>query len=303
MNSTNMKELLAHLQQIATASNKKDEPEDEIPPDIDLPSIKERALREVRQQRQIEKYARDHVHLKAKSAIPTSHNMIICTEQFMSFVKTDQCDDMVISAIYYVSSTFWLDGEGNELDEEGIAEQEHNQTDALRIMSSIYCQLLMSPLSHHLRVREERVFYETLIFFLDVCVCFALRTENPAKICELIAQVFRRELQDPRVRRRGEFLPITEIVRRHWLSQRVPGKVRSEIAHATRQGNTKLIEPMCQKELPATAREEPMSTDVWLKSGYPKNTKIPLGAKVIPRVDVIDLTPPKQPEGLGAIDE
>jgi hypothetical protein len=298
MNIQNTQDLLAHLQLVANASNRKDEPEDETPQDVDLRALKSRALKEVRQQRHIEKFTRDARRGKGVEAGHTSHNMIICTEQFMSFVRSDLCDDLVISAIYYVSSTFWLKDQGPPLDSAGYAEQEHHQTDALRILSSIYCQLLMSPMSAHLRVREERVFYETLIFFLDACVCFALRTENPDAICSLLGQVFRRDLQDPRVRRRGEFLPITEIVRRHWLSQRVPGKTRAEIAHTTLQGTTKLIEPLCQKELPSTARDQPTSTDVWLKSGYPKNTRIPIGQKIIPRADILDLSPPKQADPL-----
>jgi hypothetical protein len=55
----------------------------------------------------------------------------------MSFQRSQQCDDLVIAAIYYVSSTFWLNGQGNPIDEEALAEQERNQTDALRILSSI----------------------------------------------------------------------------------------------------------------------------------------------------------------------
>jgi hypothetical protein len=98
------------------------------------------------------------------------------------------------------------------------------------------------------------------------------------------------------VRQRSEFLPITEIVRRHWLSQRVPGKMRAEIAHTTLQGTTRLIEPMCQRELPATSRGLPPAVDVWSKTGMPKNSKIPIGAKTLPRADIIDLTPPKPPE-------
>jgi hypothetical protein len=147
-----------------------------------------------------------------------------------------------------------------------------------------------------LRVREDGVFYETLIFYLDCCVCFAIHTENPDVVYQLLGSVFRKDLQDPRVRQRSEFLPITEIVRRHWLSQRVPGKTRAEIAHTTLQGTTRLIEPMCQRELPATSRGAPPPIDVWSKTGMPKNSKIPIGAKTLPRADVIDLTPPKTPE-------
>jgi hypothetical protein len=145
-------------------------------------------------------------------------------------------------------------------------------------------------------VREERIFYETVIFFLDVCACFAIGTENPDAVYELLGKVFRKDLQDPRVRPRPEFLPITEIVRRHWLSQRVPGKTRAEISRTTLRGTTPLIEPLCQKELPATSRDVPAVYDIWAKSGLPKNTSVPVEAETLPRAEIIDLTPPKPPE-------
>jgi hypothetical protein len=256
-------DLLAHLASMANYTNRKDEPEDEVPQDIDLVPLKQRALKEVRAQRKFEKFTKERRRGKTDESTHTSHNMIVCTEQFMNFYKSEQSDDMIIAAVYYVSSTFRLQGQGPELSQEERAEQEQIRTDSYRVISSIYCQLLLSPASAELRVREERIFYETIIFFLDAAVCFALRCENPDPIYELLGHVFRRDLQDPKVRRRGEFLPITEIVRRHWLSQRVPGKTRSEIPHSTLQGTTRLIEPLCQKTLNPTSRSlDPSSTDI-----------------------------------------
>jgi hypothetical protein len=294
MNFRGTSDLLAHLANMANYTNRKDEPEDEVPQDIDLASLKERALKEVRAQRKFERYAKEKRRGKGDES-HTSHNQVVCTDTFMAFVNSGTCDDMLVAALYYVSSTFRLQGQGPELTEEDQAAQEQIQTDSFRVMSSLYCQLLLSPASADLRVREERIFYETIIFFLDACVCFALHTDNPDPVYELLGQVFRRDLQDPRVRRRGEFLPITEIVRRHWLSQRVPGKTRSEIAHSTLQGTTRLIEPLCQKGPPPTSRSaDPGITDIWDRTGYPKNSRIPLGVKVLPWQDIIDLSPPKQ---------
>jgi hypothetical protein len=279
-------------------SRHRDDSDEGPPPDINLSEIKDRALSEVRKQnRRFQQSRQPALQFRPGEMLPPSYNMIVCTKTFMDFYQSDLCHGMVVAAIYYVSSTLWLQGQGPPLDDAAIAQQEHNQADSLRVLSSFYCQLLLSPVSGHLRVREERIFYETVIFFLDACACFAIRTENPDAVYELLGKLFRKDLQDPRVRQPPEFLPITEIVRRHWLSQRVPGKTRAEISPATLRGTTKLIEPLCRKERPATSRDEVTVFDIWQKNGLPQNTTIPVGAAVIAQADIIDLTPPKQSEG------
>jgi hypothetical protein len=289
-------DLLAHLASVATYANRKDEPDDDAPKDIEVAALKRRALKEVRQQRMFEWYEKEERKGKSEDSGHSSPNMIVCTDVFMNFVNTPTCDNIVIAAIYYVSATFRLKGQGPRLNEKAYAQEDRNRTDALRILSSLYCQTLLSPASSNLRVREERMFYETLIFFLDACVCFALHTENPDPVYELLARIFRRDLPDPRVRRRGEFLPISEIVRRHWLSQRVPGKTRSELSHSTLQGTTKLVEPICARELSTPLNRAPIAMGIWEISGYPKDTQIPIGATVIRRSEIVDLSPPKQTE-------
>lgn len=259
-----------------TPDNNKEEQEEE-PKDIEIEALKERALKEVRQQYKYDK----------------KHSQVCSTPAFLDFMKTELCDNMVVATIFYVSSTLWLQV-GPELDDIAAAEQEQLQSDSFRILSGLYCRILLSPISSNLRVREERIFYETLIFFLDACACFAVHIENPDMVYELLAQVFRRGLQDPHARHKSEFLPITEIVRRHWLSQRVPGKNRAEISHSTLQGTTQLIEPMCQKEVSRNRNSPPPSQEVWDKNGFPKNTNVPYQDKVIPRTKIVNLTPPKQ---------
>lgn len=211
----------------------------------------------------------------------------------MDFTKTELCDNMILATVFYVSSTLYLDGYGPALNGAQLAHQEAIQADALRLLSSLYCQLLLNPTFSNMKVREERVFHETLICFLDSCACGATHIDNREKVFEIVARVFRKGMQDPRARKKAEFLPITEIVRKNWLSQRVPGKTRAEIQHNALKGTTDLINVMCQRELPAKNRDLPSSTDIWSKTGIPKNSLIPIGEKVISRDLIIDLTPPK----------
>lgn len=271
--------------------------EEEEPTDIDIEELKARALKEVRQKKKIAQYERElQRETNKKGEITTSHNLIFCTQTFLDFYHSELCNNLVIATIFYISSSLWLQPpQVDELDDQSYADQEKIQGDSKRILSSLYCQLLLSPLSASLRVREERVFYETLMFFLDMCACFATKIENPDIIYEMLGQVFRKGLQDPHTRKKTEFLPITEIVRRNWLSQRVPGKVRAEIQHSTLQGTTDLINPICEKELPPSQRGMPASTDIWEKNGFPKGTEIPINAKVIPFQLIIDMSP-KQAE-------
>ena len=201
------------------------------------------------------------------------------------------CSQMIVAAIFYVSSSLALSVEP-PLDDDEYADQEQYQADSIRILSSLYCQLLLSPESSQMRVREERIFYETLIFFLDVCVCFSIDHIDPDMVYELISSIFRRGLQDPHARRKSEFLPITEIVRRHWLAQRVPGKNRAEIAHSTLHGTTQLIQPLCEKNVSNRFRGG-SSTKQWNETGFPVDTKIPYNSKIIPRNTIIQLPPPK----------
>jgi hypothetical protein len=281
----------------AEPARRRNDADDGPPADISVGAIKERGLREVRQeQRRFVSARASERRQRQQDALPPSHGVVACTQTFLAFYGGDLCHGMVVAAICYVSATLWLEGQGPALGAAARAAQDRRQADALRVLASLYCQLLLSPRSAALRVREERVFYETVIFFLDVCACFAIGTENPDAVYALLARVFRRDLQDPRVRPRPEFLPITEIVRRHWLSQRVPGKTRAEISRATLRGTTPLIEPLCQRELPATSRDAPAVFDVWDADGLPRNACVPVRAETLPRADILDLTPPKPPE-------
>lgn len=276
-------------------SDKKKKEEEEVT-EISIPDLKERALKEVKQQKKIAQYEQNMMRTSNKGEISHSNNLIYCTKAFMEFYNSKLSDNMVIATIFYVSSSLWLKPPNcDDLDDQSYAEQEKIQADSKRILSSLYCQLLLSPLSSSLRVREERVFYETLMFFLDMCACFATKIENPDEVYEILGEVFRKGLQDPHSRKRSEFLPITEIVRRNWLAQRVPGKVRAEIKHSTLQGTTELIEPMCEKELPMSDRGLPQTTDIWERNGFPKGTDIPINAKTIPNQMIIDMSP-KQTE-------
>mgnify|MGYP001035637864 CR=1 FL=1 len=279
------------IQAPLSPSDKKKKEEEEIT-EINIPDLKARALKEVKQQKKIAQYEQNMMRESSKGEISHSNNLIYCTKTFMEFYNSKLSDNMVIASIFYVSSSLWLQPPNvDDLDDQSYAEQEKIQADSKRILSSLYCQLLLSPLSSSLRVREERVFYETLMFFLDMCACFATRIENPDAIYDILGEVFRKGLQDPHSRKKSEFLPITEIVRRNWLAQRVPGKVRAEIKHSTLQGTTELIEPMCEKELPITDRGLPKSSDIWERNGFPKGTDIPINAKSIPIQMVIDMSP------------
>lgn len=281
--------------QLVSATNRT-EPEEEGITDIMLDDLKARAIRDVQKQKEYEKYELEKQNArksKTDTSMQTSHNMIFCTKPFLDFTKTELCDNMILATIFYVSSTLYLEGHGPHLSAAQVAHQESVQADSMRLLSSLYCQLLLLPSSSSMKVREERVFFETLICFLDSCACSATHTENRELIYKIVARVFRKGMQDPRARHKSEFLPITEIVRRNWLSQRVPGKTRAEIQHNALKGTTDLIEVMCQRELPATNRGMPSSTDIWSKTGMPKNSLIPIGEKVISRDLIIDLTPPK----------
>lgn len=289
----NVVALMEQLQLIST--KKRNRPEDEGPQDIDLNEIRSRAIKEVRAQKIYEQYRNKREtrqRPRTTETMTTSHNMVYCTKQFLDFTKTEICNNLVIASIYYVSATLFIEGEGPELTDEQFEAQQTKQTDSLRILSSLYCQLLMSPLSARMRVREERVFYETLICYLDACACFATHTENPEHVYEILAKVFRKGMQDPKARHGAEFLPITEIVRRNWLSQRVPGKTRAKMSREALKGTTDLISPMCDSdEQAATVAED--GEDIWNPDGLPKTFSIPLDVSVIPRADIIDLTPPK----------
>ena len=287
-----MDELLDQIE-IPGSSRAKQEEEDE-PTEIDIADLKSRALKEVKQQKKIAQYEKS-----LKSDVPrSSDNLIFCTRTFMEYYNSTLCDNMVIATLFFVSSSLWLQHD-SDLDDNEYAEQEKINADSMRILSSLYCQLLLSPLSSRLRVREERIFYETVIFFLNMCACFATKIEQPDAVYEILAAVFRKGLQDPHSRKKIEFLPITEIVRRHWLSQRVPGKTRAEIKHTTLQGTTDLIKPLCEKELPPNQRGVQSPTDIWERNGFPKGTDIPIDAKTIPCEMIIDMSP-KQAENQGS---
>ncbi|OHS96549.1 hypothetical protein TRFO_37290 [Tritrichomonas foetus] len=144
-------------------TTRKDEPIEEEPPNIDIDELKTLALKEVKQQKKIKEYEKERIKSENSETQQISHNMIICTKKFMEFYNSQICDNMVISTIFYISSSLWLNTD-QDIDDTQIAIQERTQAESFRILSSLYCQLILSPLSANLRVREERIFYETLIF-------------------------------------------------------------------------------------------------------------------------------------------
>jgi hypothetical protein len=228
----------------------------------------------------------------------THQGFIKCTKWFVDFTQTEICDNLVVAAVYYVSSSLWLT-HIPDLGADVAAEQTRIQVQSKQIISSLYCQILLSPMSQNFRVRQERIFYETLIFFLDVCACYSIRYEPPDEVYDLIAAIFRRGIPDPNSRRPSEFLPITEIVRRNWLSQRVPGKNRSEIPHATLQGNTELINAVVLKDAHgdrAAAAAAASGEELWDERGFPPDTPIPYAEKVLNRDNLFVMPQPKHPD-------
>jgi hypothetical protein len=252
--------------------NREDPPEEESK-EVPLAEAKERALKQVRICSKHDK---------------THQGFIKCTKWFVEFTQTEICDNLVVAAVYYVSSSLWLT-HIPDLDPDVAAEQTRMQAQSKQIISSLYCQILLSPMSQNFRVREERIFYETLIFFLDVCACYSIRYEPPDEVYDLIAGVFRRGIPDPNSRRPSEFLPITEIVRRNWLSQRVPGKNRSEIPHATLRGNTELIKAVVLKD----AHGDGAGDELWDERGFPPDSAVPYGDKVLNRDNLFVMPQPK----------
>jgi hypothetical protein len=216
---------------------------------------------------------------------------IKCTKAFNDFTQTELCDNLVVSVIYYVSASLFL-SKGPDLDPVAEALQTRIQSQSKQIVSSLYCQVLLSPMSGGFRVREERIFYETLMFFLDACACYTIRYEPTDDVYDLVGAVFRKGIPDPNSRRQNEFLPITEIVRRNWLSQRVPGKNRSEIAHSTLQGNTDLITSVVKKEI----KETSVAEERWDERGFPVESCVPYTLKVLNRENLFSLPPPKTGE-------
>ena len=104
-------------------------------------------------------------------------------------------------------------------------------------------------------------------------------------------------MKDPQVQTEIEFLPITEIVKKHWLSQRVPGKNRATIKHSTLRGTTKLVEPLVEKSegydrIRMKGGERAISTKpkrAWDDNGFPLNTKVPYKSKAIPGDDIVQI--------------
>jgi hypothetical protein len=87
-------------------------------------------------------------------------------------------------------------------------------------------------------------------------------------------------------------LPITEIVKRNWLSQRVPGKNRSELSHSTLQGTTDLITSVVSKEL----RQKSVAEGKWDDRGFPVDSCVPYTIKVLNRENLFSVQPPKASE-------
>jgi len=273
-------------------SNKEDQNEQEEPTDIDLEKLKEHGLNEVR------------VHLKREKSKYGKNvdSFIRPSDEFLSFIRKDLCDQLLVASIFYASSTLALSSQFQD-DEIQYSEQEKKQAESFQILSSLYCQLLLSSDSSNLPVRKERIFYETLFYFIDTCVCFVIHTAPSEKIIDILAGVFRGGLQDPNSRKEIEFLPISEIVKKHWLSQRVPGKTRSTVSHSTLRGTTHLISPICDVVDPTETRtsvkrevsrnvfaKTPSIKGNWDENGYPINTTIPFKAKLIPISSIY--TPP-----------
>ena len=271
------------------------------PTDIDIKKIKELGLNEVKRQLKREK-------MKYGA---NSDCFIRPSEEFLIFLKTELCDEILISSIFYVSSTLALRSEEN-FNQVELAEYETTQSDSFQIISSLYCQLLLSPISSNLPVRKERIFYETLFFFIDSCVSYVIHTISSEIIIDILSKVFRGGLQDPNSRKEIEFLPITEIVKKHWLSQRVPGKTRSNIKHSTLRGTTHLIAPLCDVVDPLNNDKNIKSRNIlpdfpnkrndWNEEGFPLNTKIPFKSKFIPINSIYKPIPIiKQPESVSNI--
>jgi hypothetical protein len=220
------------LQVVAPNVKSEAEAPEEEPKEFPLTEAKLRALAQIRL---VSKHDKDH------------QGFIKCTKVFTDFTQTEMCDNLIVAVVYYVSSSLFLTLYP-DLDPVSEQNQKIIQFQSKLIISSLYCQILLSPMSANFRVREERIFYETLIFFLNACACYSVRHEPTTVIYDLIAGVFRKDIPDPSSRRLSEFLPITEIVRRNWLSQRVSGMNRSEIPPVTLQGNTDLIgSVVCRK--------------------------------------------------------
>jgi hypothetical protein len=262
------------LQSVAPNVKTEADAVEEEPKEFPLSEVKARALAQIRL---VSKHDRDH------------QGFIKCTKVFADFTQTEICDNLVIAVVYYVSSSLFL-----KLypDLDPVAEQQQLviQAQSKQIISSLYCQILLSPMSANFRVREERIFYETLFFFLNACACYSVRHEPPTVIYDLVAGVFRKDIPDPNSRRAGEFLPITEIVRRNWLSQRVPGKNRSEIPHATLQGNTDLIGSVVQKQ---ARGDRGVEREQWDEKGFPVDSAVPYTAKTLNREVLFALPQPK----------
>jgi hypothetical protein len=218
----------------------------------------------------------------------TRQGFVKSTTSFLDFMKTESCDNLVVATIYYVSSSLFLTVGRGELEGDMEIIQSKIQEQSKQVISSLYCQILLSPMSGSFRVREERIFYETLIFFLDACACYAVRYEPPAVVYELIAGVFRKDIPDPNARRQVPFLPITEIVRRNWLSQSIPGKNRSTISHSTLRGNTDLVGAMVNKRLDVVDEHSP-----WDENGFPEDCIVPFRDKVLDRETFYAMPPPK----------
>ncbi|KAH0789668.1 hypothetical protein GPJ56_006170 [Histomonas meleagridis] len=146
------------------------------------------------------------------------------------------------------------------------------------ILSHLYCQLLLSPITSNLKAIEERTFYETLILFLEACSYFSLQSDQAEEIYSIVSEVFRGDLKDPHSSPTPEFIPINEIVRRNWLSQKVPGKIRITNQVETLKRTTKLVAPLCEKELRSDNESFRL---VWNENGFPSDTVIPLNSKVL----------------------
>lgn len=281
-----------HTRAVSPREQKEEVPEE--PTDIEIDKIKEKGIKEVK------------IQLKREKRKYGEHtdSFIRPSKEFLAFTNDPMCDEMIVSSIFYVSSTLALT-EGPELDEEQTAEQEELQADSLKILSSLYCQLLISPYSSNLPVRTERIFYETLIFFIDACICFAIHTAKSDRIIEIMAKVFRGDIKDPLAPRSVEFLPITEIVKKNWLSQRVPGKNRATIKHSTLRGTTKLVEPLVEipekhdrirtreRALEERKAKHPVKK-TWGEDGFPVDTKVPYKDKVIPVSMIVQIPQPKE---------
>jgi hypothetical protein len=99
---------------------------------------------------------------------------IVQTKVFRQFSSSQICKDLVIASIYFISSDQALKTLELIDDQKSEQEQELTRENSKKSISSLYCQLLLSPTSSNLSVREERIFYETLIYFLGTCVSDSL---------------------------------------------------------------------------------------------------------------------------------